>query len=152
MRYWVAVAAIIMVFLVACEAETPPPSMIGGNGSSIIILNYTTIIYNTTIINGTQGPQGPAGLNGTNGINGMNGTDGSNGHDGTSVFMSSITDFFNGTFIWHFSDGFNFTTSDLTGPPGPSGNGTSFDKGNETIIELQTCDGLCTTIIEVEYI
>lgn len=160
MKYYYYLVLLIMavsLFMIGCDTATPPP-FLAVNGTVIYNNTFTTIINNITIINGTQGPQGIPGINGINGTNGINGADGSSGHDGTdghdgtSVFMDSITDFFNGTFTWHFTDGFNFTTSNLKGPAGASGNGTIYDKGNETIIDLMNCDGTCTTIIEVEYI
>jgi len=73
---------------------------------------------------GIQGIQGIAGVNGTNGIDGINGTNGLNGVNGingTSLIISSITNNFDGTFTWHFSDGTNFTTSNLTGSQGIQG-------------------------------
>jgi len=86
-----------------------------------------TPVYGVDYVNGSQGPQGeqgiqgiqgPAGINGTNGIDGLNGTDGA---DGTSVTINSVTDNLDGTFTWHFSDGYNFTTSNLTGAQGIQG-------------------------------
>jgi len=81
--------------------------------------------YNFTTSNLT-GPQGIPGINGTNGIDGINGTNGIDGINGTSVNMSSIVNNGDGTYTWYFSDGYNFTTSNLTGPQGiPGINGTN---------------------------
>lgn len=67
-------------------------------------------------INNISLTPGPPGTNGTNGVN------------GTSVFMASIFNNGDGTYTWYFSDGFNYTTGNLTGPQGIAGiNGTSFD-------------------------
>lgn len=55
---------------------------------------------------GSAGPQGPPGQNGTNGAN---------------LTMTSITNNGDGTYTWHFSDGTNFTTGNLTGPQGTPG-------------------------------
>jgi len=89
--------------------------------------------YNFTTSNLT-GMQGVPGVNGTNGMDGLNGT---NGINGTSVYFINITNNNNGTYTWYFSDGYNFTTGNLTGPQGVQGiqgvngtngiNGTSFD-------------------------
>jgi hypothetical protein len=93
----------------------------------------------------TSNLTGPAGADGADGVNGTDGVNGSDGADGTSVNMSSVQDNGDGTYTWYFSDGYNFTTSNLTGPIGPQGpqgepgvngtdgidgvNGTSFDVG-----------------------
>jgi len=81
-------------------------------------LNGTNGINGIDGINGTNGINGIDGLNGTNGLNGLNGMDGVNG---TSLTMLSITNNFDGTFTWYFSDGTNFTTSNLTGQQGTQG-------------------------------
>ena len=59
---------------------------------------------------GTTGPQGPAGINGVN---------------GTGVNITNITNLNNGKYVWNFSDGYSFTTGNLTGPQGVKG-----DTGN----------------------
>jgi hypothetical protein len=81
--------------------------------------NFTT--SNLTGPQGLQGIQGVAGINGTNGIDGLNGTNGIDGVNGTSVFISAVVDNLDGTYTWQFSDGYNFTTSNLTGPQGLQG-------------------------------
>ena len=74
-----------------------------------------------------QGPTGTPGANGTNGTDGTNGTNGTNGSDGADGNgVSSTVDNNNGTFTINYTDGTDFTTSDLTGstgPTGPAGNG-----------------------------
>jgi hypothetical protein len=46
---------------------------------------------------------------------------GDRGNDGDSLTLSNVTDNENGTFTWYFSDGTQFTTSDLTGKKGDKG-------------------------------
>jgi len=97
----------------------------GLNGTNGIDgLNGTDGIDGIDGINGTNGVDGLNGTNGINGIDGLNGTNGINGIDGlngTSVFMSSITNNLDGTYTWYFSDGYNFTTGNLTGAQGIQG-------------------------------
>jgi hypothetical protein len=54
-------------------------------------------------------------------INLTNGTNGIDGLNGTGVNMSQVINNGNGTYTWVFSDGFNFTTGNLTGEKGDSG-------------------------------
>jgi hypothetical protein len=81
--------------------------------------NFTT--SNLTGPQGIQGPQGIPGVNGSDGADGADGQDGINGTDGTSVNISNVIDNADGTYTWIFSDGTNFTTSNLTGPQGIQG-------------------------------
>jgi hypothetical protein len=93
-----------------------------------------------------QGPQGEQGIEG-NGITSIARTSGdgspgtidtytityddaststfnvTNGSDGTGVTITSIDDNGDGTYTWNFSDTTSFTTSDLTGLQGNTGNG-----------------------------
>lgn len=62
---------------------------------------------------GTQGIQGLTGAQGTQGIAGNNGTNG--------VGVTSTVDNGNGTFTINYTDGTNFTTSNLTGAQGIQG-------------------------------
>ena len=103
---------------------------------------------------GAVGPQGPQGLQGPAGADGADGgldlkvrkdyrdpqaqtvlmarsgrnpagIDGADGVDGVSI-VSTINNG-DGTFTFNYSDNTSFTTSDLTGPQGPSWTITSFD-------------------------
>jgi hypothetical protein len=78
--------------------------------------------------------KGADGINGTNGIDGTNGTNGIDGINGTSVTISSVVDNFDGTYTWYFSDGYNFTTSNLKGTDGINGtNGINGLNGTDGI-------------------
>jgi hypothetical protein len=46
---------------------------------------------------------------------------GDRGNDGSDLTLETVIDNDNGTFTWHFSDGSEFTTSDLTGKKGDKG-------------------------------
>ena len=70
------------------------------NGSSFTTANFT----------GPQGPQGPVGPQGAIGPQGNNG-----------VGILSTTNNGDGTFTINYTDGSSFTSSDLTGPQGPTG-------------------------------
>jgi hypothetical protein len=109
----------------------------GVNGTSVTFVNITEnggiftwyfsdgFNFTTSNLTGLQGIQGVAGINGTNGIDGVN---------GTSVNISVVIDNFDGTFTWVFSNGYNFTTSNLTGLQGIQGvagvNGTNGVNGS----------------------
>jgi hypothetical protein len=89
------------------------------------------LIASTLLIHGPKGDTGNTGPQGEN---------------GTSVNISSVVNNGDGTYTWYFSDGFNFTTGNLTGPQGEQGlpgingengtngingiNGTSFSIGD----------------------
>jgi hypothetical protein len=70
---------------------------------------------------GATGAQGPQGLQGIQGIQGVAGANGTNGLDGNGI--ASTVDNGDGTFTFTYDDGTTFTTSDLTGPQGPSSSG-----------------------------
>lgn len=77
--------------------------------------------YTTPNLTGPQGPKGDTGATGPAGP-AQNGT---NGLNGSSVKFNTLTYLNNGSFQWNFSDGFNYTTPNLTGFTGPKG-----DTGN----------------------
>ena len=74
---------------------------------------------------GPQGPQGPAGNDGVDGVDGAVGPQGPQGPAGNDGIngngIVNTTDNGDGTFTFTYSDGSNFTTSNLTGPQGNTG-------------------------------
>ncbi len=111
------------------KTETDPT---GGTNYTIIgvtqMLSVPYALFAENAGNSTPGPQGDQGPQGEPGQDGLNGADG-NG-------ISSTVDNGDGTFTFNYDDGSVFTTSDLTGPqgatgqPGASGNG--FSNGTTT--------------------
>lgn len=85
-------------------------SVVGGASAEIKYVIQKVYPNGTTP--GPQGPPGPTGPAGPAGANGLN---------GTSVTFLSITALVNGSFLWNFSDGFNYTTPDLRGAAGAAG-------------------------------
>lgn len=77
---------------------------------------------------GIQGPAGPTGATGNGIINTIDNGD--------------------GTFTFEYTDGSSFTTSDLTGPPGPSGGGGTGDNTYQMTLGFQntTLNGNTTYI------
>ena len=71
---------------------------------------------------GIQGPQGPTGPEGPAGIAGT---------DGADLTVEQISYNGKGTFTWQFSDGTSYTTPDLRGPQGATGQ--KGDKGEQGI-------------------
>lgn len=69
-------------------------------------------------VKGDKGDTGANGLDGADGVDGLNGRDGANGKD---ITINSITYQGNGVFRWEFSDGTNYTTPDLRGSKGDTG-------------------------------
>jgi hypothetical protein len=86
------------------------------NGDGTFTLNFSDGSSFTTA--DLTGPQGATGATGPQGPTGAPGNDGQDGEDGVGI--TSTTDNNDGTFTLNFSDGSSFTTSDLTGPQGPT--------------------------------
>ena len=97
---------------------------------------------------GPQGLQGPAGADGADGAVGPQGPAGIDGVDGISI-VSTINNG-DGTFTFNYSDNTSFTTSDLTGPQGPSWTITSFDYNQDTSILLNGSAGSGLPIITTQ--
>ena len=75
-------------------------------------------ILTVPAVKGDKGDPGADGLDGSDGVDGLNGKDGVNGKD---ITISNITYQGNGVFIWEFSDGTNYTTPDIRGSKGDTG-------------------------------
>ena len=97
---------------------------------------------------GAVGPQGPQGLQGADGADGAVGPQGPAGIDGVSI-VSTINNG-DGTFTFNYSDNTSFTTSDLTGPQGPSWTITSFDYNQDGSILLNGSAGSGLPIITTQ--
>ncbi|NQY28438.1 MAG: hypothetical protein HRT69_03095 [Flavobacteriaceae bacterium] len=75
-----------------------------------------------TLVGASQLRYVPFAMYAASGAEGPQGPDGSDGSDGAiGVGITSTVDNGNGTFTLNYSDGTNFTTSDLTGPAGVDG-------------------------------
>ena len=81
-------------------------------------------------VKGDTGPQGTQGPSGKDGNTGPQGQQGPSGNDGLDLTVDQIVYNNDGTFTWDFSDGTTYTTPDLTGPKGDTGNpGAKGDQG-----------------------
>lgn len=91
---------------------------------------------------GDRGIQGPAGLTGAQGLQGPAGVDGLN------LTVEQIVYNNDGTFTWHFSDETSYTTPDLRGPQGVTGD--KGDKGDQGI-SVHHLKGTSTTDHEGDF-
>jgi hypothetical protein len=99
---------------------TSPLSTLGTAGDYYLNTTNGSISYNNNgtwgVIGNLTGPQGQTGSVGAQGPSGPTGLTGATGNG-----ISSVIDNGDGTLTFYFTNGTNFTTSNLTGPTGVQG-------------------------------
>lgn len=97
---------------------------------------------------GLKGDKGDRGIQGPAGLTGAQGPQGPAGVDGLNLTVEQIVYNNDGTFTWHFSDETIYTTPDLRGPQGVTGD--KGDKGDQGI-SVHHLKGTSTTDPEGDF-